>query len=97
MSAVELESHLRRLAKRAALDAMVPVRVVDGTTETLPADTGSFDVAVISLVLCSVPDQRRALGELHRVLRTHQETALWYVPAAMTPQAPSMYQLPASD
>lgn len=28
-----------------------------------------FDVAVVSLVLCSVPDQHRALTEVRRVLR----------------------------
>jgi len=67
--AVEPEPHLRRLAERAALDAAVPVRVVDGTAEELPADDGSFDAAVVSLVLCSVVDQRRALAEISRVLR----------------------------
>jgi ubiquinone/menaquinone biosynthesis C-methylase UbiE len=67
--AVEPEPHLRRVAEQAAAAAPVPVRVIGGTAERLPADDGSFDAAVVSLVLCSVADQRRALGELHRVLR----------------------------
>jgi ubiquinone/menaquinone biosynthesis C-methylase UbiE len=67
--AVEPEPHLRRLAEQAARTAPVPVRVVDGTAERLPADDGTFDAAVVSLVLCSVLDQRRVLGELRRVLR----------------------------
>ena len=35
----------------------------------LPAEDGSCDAAVASLVLCSVPDPSRALAELRRVLR----------------------------
>ena len=67
--AVEPEPHLRHLAEEATAAAPVPIRVVGGTADRLPGDDGSFDAAVVSLVLCSVPDQRRALGELHRVLR----------------------------
>ena len=68
--AVEPEPHLRQLAEQAAHGAPVPIRVVEGIAERLPADDGSFDAAVLSLVLCSVPDQRRALEEVHRVLKS---------------------------
>jgi ubiquinone/menaquinone biosynthesis C-methylase UbiE len=37
--------------------------------EHLGFSTGHFDTVLASLVLCSVVDQRRALGELRRVLR----------------------------
>ena len=67
--AVEPEPYLRRLARDVTTTAPVPVRVVEGTVEDLPAVDGSFDAAVVSLVLCSVPDQRTAFRELHRVLR----------------------------
>jgi ubiquinone/menaquinone biosynthesis C-methylase UbiE len=67
--AVEPEPHLRRLAEMAAARAPIPVRVVDGLAEQLPAEDGAFDAAVASLVLCTVPDQPRALAELTRVLR----------------------------
>jgi ubiquinone/menaquinone biosynthesis C-methylase UbiE len=67
--AVEPEPYLRGLAEVAAGQAPVPVRVVDGTADTLPAPDASTDAAVASLVLCSVPEQARALAELHRVLR----------------------------
>ena len=39
----------------------------------LPAEDDSMDVAVASLVLCSVPDQGRALAEIRRVLRPDGE------------------------
>ena len=67
--AVEPEPYLHGLAQVAAGQAPVPVRVVDGTADAVPTPDASMDAAVASLVLCSVPDQARALAELHRVLR----------------------------
>jgi ubiquinone/menaquinone biosynthesis C-methylase UbiE len=67
--AVEPEDHLRRLAEEAAGEAPVPVTVVDGVAEQLPAADASFDAGIASLVLCSVHDQDAALGELFRVIR----------------------------
>ncbi|MEU3983324.1 class I SAM-dependent methyltransferase [Streptomyces sp. NPDC026672] len=67
--AVEPEPLLRRLAEEAAQRARVPVHVVPGTAKALPAEAGEFDAAVLSLVLCSVGDVPRALGEVRRVLR----------------------------
>jgi SAM-dependent methyltransferase len=66
---VEPEPYLRGLAEVAARQAPVSVRVVDGSADALPAADASADAAVASLVLCSVPDQARALAELHRMLR----------------------------
>jgi ubiquinone/menaquinone biosynthesis C-methylase UbiE len=67
--AVEPESLLRENAEKAARGAPVGITVVDGLADTLPAEDGSFDAAIASLVLCSVPDQAHALAEIHRVLR----------------------------
>jgi len=67
--AVEPEPFLRARAQEAAARAEVPVRVVDGVADELPLDTGSMDAGAASLVLCTVPDPRRALAELHRVIR----------------------------
>ena len=67
--AVEPEPYLRRLAGEAAARAPVPVEVVDGVADRLPAGDGAFDVAVASLMLCSVHDQRAALLEMRRVVR----------------------------
>jgi ubiquinone/menaquinone biosynthesis C-methylase UbiE len=67
--AVEPEDYLRTLAGKASATAPVPVRVVDGLSGQLPLDDGSCDAAVACLVLCSVPDQARALSELARVIR----------------------------
>ncbi|MEV5677873.1 class I SAM-dependent methyltransferase [Streptomyces sp. NPDC052179] len=67
--AIEPERTLRQLAVRAALRSEVPVDVVPGAAEALPVKGEAFDVAVASLVLCTVRDLPRALAELKRVLR----------------------------
>ncbi|MFG1707878.1 class I SAM-dependent methyltransferase [Nonomuraea sp. M3C6] len=71
--AVEPEDRLRALAERAAGGVTVPVRVVAGHAGALPVEDGGFDAAVVSLVLCSVPDQRAALAEVRRVVRAGGE------------------------
>jgi SAM-dependent methyltransferase len=67
--AVEPEPYLRERAEAAAREAAVAVRVVAGVADRLPAQDASFDAGVASLVLCTVPDQARALAELRRVIR----------------------------
>ncbi|MEU0005982.1 class I SAM-dependent methyltransferase [Streptomyces sp. NPDC006314] len=67
--AIEPEPRLRQLALESALRAQMPVDVVPGAAEALPVKSEAFDAAVLSLVLCSVRDVARALGEVRRVLR----------------------------
>jgi ubiquinone/menaquinone biosynthesis C-methylase UbiE len=67
--AVEPDPYLRKLAELSAAQAPVPVQVTDGVADHLPAEDGTFDAAVASLVLCSVTDQSSTLAELYRVIR----------------------------
>jgi SAM-dependent methyltransferase len=67
--AIEPEPTLRARAAGAAANVPVPVRVLGGVADALPLEAASVEAAVASLVLCSVPDQMRALAELRRVLR----------------------------
>src|SRR5260221_3958427 len=63
-----MEGMLRRARKRAGRVG----RKVETTTapvESLPFEDASFDTVVASLLLCSVDDQDRALGEIRRVLK----------------------------
>lgn len=43
--------------------------VVHAPGETLPFDDGSFDTVVSTLVLCTVADPERTIGEIERVLK----------------------------
>ena len=67
--AVEPEPLLRKAAIEEAEKAPMEIVVVDGVASALPADDGSQDAVVASLVLCSVPDQAEALAEMRRVLK----------------------------
>jgi ubiquinone/menaquinone biosynthesis C-methylase UbiE len=71
--ALEPERYLRAKAERAAGAAPIAVTVTAGVAEELPFPDASFDAAVACLVLCTVRDQARALGELRRVVRPRGE------------------------
>ncbi|MGI8624047.1 MAG: class I SAM-dependent methyltransferase [Solirubrobacteraceae bacterium] len=74
--AIEPEPYLRARAGEAAAKVPADVRVVGGDGDHLPAADGSVDAVVYALVLCSVPDQARALAEVRRVLRPGGELRL---------------------
>jgi ubiquinone/menaquinone biosynthesis C-methylase UbiE len=65
----EPDRHMRaRLGKR--VDEVRPgTAVVDASAEHLPFADAEFDTAVVTLVLCSVPDQQNALQEIARVVK----------------------------
>lgn len=71
--AVEPDGVARAVATQRARDAAVPIEVVEGSAEAVPADDGAFDAAVVLWVLCSVADPPAALGELRRVLKPDGE------------------------
>ncbi|HZQ54716.1 MAG TPA: class I SAM-dependent methyltransferase [Bryobacteraceae bacterium] len=61
-----MERYLREEAAR--LGMAVDLRA--GTADHLPADDGSVDAVISTLVLCCVPDQRKSLREIMRALKT---------------------------
>ncbi len=71
---------LRRAHARAP-----DVPLVQGSAAALPFRDGAFDTVVASLVLCSVPDPRRALAEARRVLRPGGEMRFLEHVRAMAP------------
>jgi SAM-dependent methyltransferase len=66
--AVEPDAVARSLAADRAAAAAVPIEVVDGSAERLPAQDRAFDAVVAVWVLCSVADPSAALREIGRVL-----------------------------
>jgi ubiquinone/menaquinone biosynthesis C-methylase UbiE len=66
--AAEPEAAMTRRLERKARGLGLELQVVQTPAETLPFRDASFDVAVSTLVLCTVDDQLTALAELRRVL-----------------------------
>jgi SAM-dependent methyltransferase len=75
--AVEPDATARSAASERARGAAIPIDVVGGTAEELPAEDGAFDAAVLMGVLCSVSDPAAALRELRRVLKPGGELRFW--------------------
>jgi ubiquinone/menaquinone biosynthesis C-methylase UbiE len=59
---------LARAGRRTGVLAPTPNLVI-GDADALPFGDEAFDAVVISLVLCSVPEPRRTLAEVWRVLK----------------------------
>jgi ubiquinone/menaquinone biosynthesis C-methylase UbiE len=68
LTVAEPEEPMARRLERHVRERSVDANVVHAPAEELPFEDDSFDVAVSTLVLCTVKDQPRALRELHRVL-----------------------------
>lgn len=69
LTLLEPDPHMRSQLKAKLAQRDVPAKIGSAVAESLPFADGSFDWVVCTLVLCSVRDQRAALGEIYRVLR----------------------------
>ena len=56
-------------AQDAAGRYRAPVTLIEGSAEALALDDRSFDTVVTTWSLCTIPDARKALSEVRRVLR----------------------------
>ena len=75
--AVEPDSSARAVAADRARVTSIPIDVVNGTAETLPAEDRGFDAVVSMGVLCTVPDPAAALAEIRRVLALTGRLHFW--------------------
>ena len=69
LTITEPEQPMFKRLERKAGDGDIRPSLVAASAEELPFEDASFDTVVSTLVLCTVPDQPRALGEIGRVLR----------------------------
>src|SRR3954451_8555273 len=65
----EPDPHMLRKLRSKAEEAGVEAEIVEAGAEKLPFEDSSFDTAVFTLVLCTVPDPAAALAEAARVLK----------------------------
>ncbi len=68
VAVVEPDPYMRKKLGPKVVAASVPVEISASGAEALPFPGGCFDTAISTLVLCTVPDQALALGEIRRVL-----------------------------
>ena len=66
----EPDPHMTKRLRRRLAESGSSAELVEAPAERLPFEDSSFDTAVFTLVLCTVPDPRAALAEAARVLRT---------------------------
>jgi ubiquinone/menaquinone biosynthesis C-methylase UbiE len=66
---IELSPEMLKLARERAVELSRQVDLYEGDAERLPYPDAAFDSVVITLALCSIPDDAAAVREAHRVLR----------------------------
>jgi ubiquinone/menaquinone biosynthesis C-methylase UbiE len=69
LTGVDLSPVMLAAAAKRAADLGMTVDLSEAAAEHLPFDDASFDTVVCTLSLCSVVDDRAAIGEMRRVLR----------------------------
>lgn len=68
LALIEPDPHMTRRLRRRAARLGRDAEIIDATADQLPFPDASFDTAVVTFALCSVPDEQAALGEITRVL-----------------------------
>jgi ubiquinone/menaquinone biosynthesis C-methylase UbiE len=76
LSGIELSPKMLDLARRRARELGRDADLRVGDAHNLPYPDASFDTVIVTLALCTIPDDRRALAEAARVLRPGGELLL---------------------
>lgn len=82
---VDPSPKLLSMAREACKAVTFPVALLEGSANALPLENNSVDTVVTTWTLCSVPDARRALEEVRRVLK--RSGRLLFVEHGQSPDA----------
>lgn len=66
---VDLSPEMLKIARRRADELGINIDLREGDAHQLAFADSSFDSVVCALSLCNIPDERRAVAEMKRVLR----------------------------
>ncbi len=66
--ALEPSRGMRKKARKALSKAPIPVEILDLPGEEIPLEKNTMDTIVLTYTLCTIPDWRKALGQMRRVL-----------------------------
>ena len=69
LTGVDLSPAMLEIARSRARDLGLDVDLREGDAQALDFPDAAFDTVVCALSLCSIPDERRAVSEMRRVLR----------------------------
>lgn len=69
LTGIELSEQMLVIARKRAVDEKANVDLRQGDAQALEFPDESFDTVVITLALCTIPDDRAAVREVKRVLR----------------------------
>lgn len=73
VKAIEPDSGMRKQSEQRAATAKVPVQLYDAKAEALPFANDEFDSVVATLVFCTIPEPKKALGEIRRCAKKGAE------------------------
>jgi ubiquinone/menaquinone biosynthesis C-methylase UbiE len=65
----EPDEHMAKRLRHKLAESAQRAQLVEAPAERLPFENSSFDTAVFTLVLCTVPDPAAALAEAARILK----------------------------
>ncbi|WP_084962843.1 class I SAM-dependent methyltransferase [Thermoactinospora rubra] len=69
LTGIEWSPEMLKIARRRAAELGREADLREGDAQALDFPDGAFDTVVCTFSLCAIPDERRAVGEMVRVLR----------------------------
>jgi len=69
LTGIELSAEMLAIARRRAAEVGLQAELLQGDAQALEFPDAAFDTVVCTFSLCSIPDDRKAVAEMKRVLR----------------------------